>query len=105
MAAPAAAWIDTVPRTLDRFETSIGELSGTVASVREATDRVEEMATLGGEGEAAPQQVQVAGTGLSDSLFDLTVEFFVQLFFAVGLLYALLASGNFIVVENRNLLF
>lgn len=95
LAAPAAAWIEQLPRTIDRLESRIGDLRGPVESVREATDRVEEMATLGDEEE--PQQVEVAGTGLGDSLFQLTVGFIVQLFFVIVLLYALLASGELLV--------
>ena len=95
LAGPAATWIEQLPRSIDRLESRVGDLRGSVENMREATDRVEEMATLGDEEE--PQQVEMAGTGLGDSLFQLTVGFFVQLFFVIVLLYALLASGELLV--------
>lgn len=93
LAGPAAAWIDEMPRTMETLQDRLEGLSGPVANVREATDMVEDLATLGNE-EEKPQQVEMAGTGLSNSLFELTVGFVAQLLFVLVLLFALLASGD-----------
>lgn len=97
LAAPAATWIDEMPRALDRIEDIVADVSEPVESVREATDQVERMAKVGDDDAEKPQQVEVAGTGLSDSLFQITVGFFVQLMFVFVFLFALLAYGDRIV--------
>jgi len=99
LAAPAATWIDEMPRALDRIESIVADVSEPVESVREATDQVERMTKVGGNDAEEPQQVEVAGTSLSDSLFQITVGFFVQLLFVFVFLFALLAYGDRIVAK------
>ncbi len=91
LAEPVQRWIDTAPQNLRRLEGKINTLIRPVEAVREATEKVSDLA--GKEPKANGREVVVAKTS-DTSLVDVTVNTIVMVLSTVMLLYFLLASGD-----------
>jgi predicted PurR-regulated permease PerM len=91
LAAPVQRWIDTAPEQLRRLETRIDGLMRPVEAMREATEKVGEIAKPD-SATAQPREVIVAKSGAS--AIDVTLDTMVTILSTIMLLYFLLASGD-----------
>lgn len=92
LAGPVQQWIETAPEQLRRLEMRAAGLMRPVEAVREATEKVSEMA---GEKDAArkPQAVVVERSD-PGSLLDVTVDTLVTVLSTIMLIYFLLSCGE-----------
>ena len=92
LAGPVQQWIETAPEQLRRLETRAAAIMRPVEAVREATEKVSEMA---GDKDPArkPQAVVVERSG-PGSLLDVTVDTLVTVLSTIMLIYFLLACGE-----------
>jgi predicted PurR-regulated permease PerM len=93
LTGPAAAWLAAAPQALPRIEARLRVVKETVADVQEATNRVEQMATVGGEEKKQVVAVQ-QGPSLSSLLLASTWELLAGFGVFLVLAYFLLASGD-----------
>lgn len=91
LAAPIQRWIDIAPKELRRLEHEISRLMRPVEVVREATEKVTEIATNKTNGKQ--REVVVERKPMS-AMLDVTVNTMVTVLSTVMLLYFLLASGD-----------
>lgn len=92
VAAPVQRWIDTAPEQLRRLEHKIDGLMRPVAAMREATEKVGEIAQPDSS-TGKPREVVVAREA-GTSAIDVTLDTMVTLLSAIMLMYFLLASGD-----------
>lgn len=90
VAEPVQQWIESAPKQLRRLESRIGDLMRPVEAMREATEKVSEMA---GADPARKPQVVVERSKAS-SLIDITVDTLVTVLSTLMLIYFLLACGD-----------
>lgn len=90
LSGPAAIWLQAAPQALRRIEARVRVVKETVQDVRQATDRVEKLATVGDE----PPVVAVQGPGLATILLTGTWNVAATAGMVLILTYALLASGD-----------
>lgn len=90
VASPVQRWIDTAPEQLRRLEYKIDGLMRPVAAVREATEKVGEIAQPDSPAGKPREVVVEAGT----SAIDVTLDTMVTVLSAIMLMYFLLASGD-----------
>ena len=88
--APVQRWIDTAPKELRRLENKISLLMRPVEAVREATEKVSEIA----KSDAAPKPREVVVERRPGAMINLTVDTMVIVLSTIMLLYFLLASGD-----------
>jgi predicted PurR-regulated permease PerM len=93
LSGPAASWIAAAPQALPRIEARLRVVKETVADVQEATNRVEQMATVGGNEKKQVVAVQ-QGPSLSSLLLASTWELLAGFGVILVLAYFLLASGD-----------
>lgn len=91
IAGPVQRWIDTAPQQLRKLEYRLTALMRPVEAVREATEKVSEIATK--EKAKKPQEVVLQKGGLG-SLVDFTVDTLVTVLSTIMLAYFLLACGD-----------
>jgi len=92
LSGPAASWIAAAPQALPRIEARLRVVKETVADVQEATNRVEQMATVGGNEKQVVAVQQ--GPSLSSLLLASTWELLAGFGVILVLAYFLLASGD-----------
>jgi predicted PurR-regulated permease PerM len=90
---PAAEWMAKAPETLRRIESRLRPLRAPVERIGEATQQVERMAGVGGDGDQAA--VDVRDWSLGRTLLGGTWELLAATLVTLTLLYFLLASGDF----------
>jgi len=90
--APVQKWIDTAPQQLKRLEQKIDTLMRPVAAMREATEKVTEIAKKD-PSPGQPREVVVEKAAAGTAL-NLTIDSVVTVLSAIMLLYFLLASGD-----------
>jgi len=93
--APVQRWIETAPAQFKQIEQKLQSLMRPVAAVREATEKVTDIAK-NETGTAKPREVVVEKTG-SASTLNVTIDSLVTTLSAIMLLYFLLASGDLLV--------
>jgi predicted PurR-regulated permease PerM len=89
---PALDWLDRSPRALREVEVKLLKLQRPVEEVREATERLEAMAS--GSENPKVRSVVLKGPGLGSVLFTGTQYFVIGAVSTVVLLYFLLASSD-----------
>jgi len=92
LASPVQRWIETAPGQLRQLEHKIAGLMRPVAAVREATEKVGEIAQADSPTEKSREVVVAKASGAS--AIDVTVNTVVTILSTVMLLYFLLASGD-----------
>jgi predicted PurR-regulated permease PerM len=91
LSGPATAWFTAAPQALRRIESRLRVVKETVADVQQATSRVEQIATVGGD---EPRVVAVQGDNLSTLLLASTWQVLGGAGIILVLTYFLLASGD-----------
>lgn len=92
LTSPVQRWIDTAPDQLRRLDQKVSGLMRPVTAMREATEKVGEIAQPDSPTEK-PREVVLAQTP-GASAIDVTVDTIVTILSTVMLLYFLLASGD-----------
>ncbi|HSP98130.1 MAG TPA: AI-2E family transporter [Candidatus Dormibacteraeota bacterium] len=92
LSGPAATWFAAAPQALRRIETRLRAVKETVADVQQATNRVEQIATVGGDASRVVAVQQ--GGSLSTLLLASTSELLAGVGVVLVLTYFLLASGD-----------
>jgi len=93
LANPAMDWMESAPQTLREVERKIGKFKRSVETVQRATDKIDDLASVGRKPQAraaAPRDER----SLSLALFNSAPSFFLSAFAIVVLLLFLLASGD-----------
>lgn len=90
--APVQKWIETAPRELKRLERKIDTLMRPVTAVREATEKVTEIANK--DASPNPRREVVVEKAAAGTALNVTVDTVITVLSAVMLLYFLLASGD-----------
>lgn len=103
LAEPAISWVQMAPRGLDDLESKLRKLTKPVQEVKEATEKVEAIASMENAG-VRPREVVVKGPGLSGIVATNTQKFVTAAVSAVVLLYFLLASGDLFLRKTVRLL-
>lgn len=94
LSGPASTWFERAPYTFYKIEQRLKELKEPVEEVREATQKVEELANVNqAEGETA-EKVVVQGPSMTQTFFVGTYSFLAAIVIVIVLLYFLLASGD-----------
>jgi predicted PurR-regulated permease PerM len=94
VAAPIQRWIDSAPNELRRLEQKLSVLMRPVEAVREATEKVSEIAK--NDSKPKPREVVVERRP-AGGMLDMTMDTVVTVLSTVMLLYFLLASGDLLV--------
>jgi predicted PurR-regulated permease PerM len=97
--APAASWMQQLPRSLRQIETKMQVVKESVEEVNKATKQVKEL-TQEKESTTRPVvRVEVKQTNLLGVVFNQTLEVVASVALTVILLYFLLASGNLFLLK------
>lgn len=91
LASPVAEWMDRAPRSLARLEAKARQIKEPVERVSRATEQVERMTDVNGNGQ---REVRVATRSLSGDLAEMTVAVVSTVAVMLVLLYFLLTSGH-----------
>ncbi|HPF39392.1 MAG TPA: AI-2E family transporter [Phycisphaerae bacterium] len=90
LSAPAATWLNELPRGVRKIEQKLHSLEDPIKKVKAVSDAVEKVADVGESG----LKVQVRGEGLLDYLLGQTQGVMLMSFLTVAFLFFLLASGD-----------
>lgn len=98
---PTSAWMRKAPKSLQQIERKIGHMLQPTQKVTQAAEQVEQVAS--GTKDDTVQQVEIKSPGLLDSVLLGARKVLGGIVITFGLLYFLLAAGNFFLrtwVEN-----
>ncbi len=98
---PASDWMRKAPKSLQQIERKIGHMLQPAQEVTQAAEQVEQIA--GGTPDKSVQQVEIKSPGFLDSVFLGAKKVLGGIVITFGLLYFLLAAGDFFLrtwVEN-----
>lgn len=101
LSGPAATWFAAAPQAMRRMEMRLRAVKETVADMQEATSRVEQIATVGGD---ESRVVAVQASSLSSLLLASTWELVAGIGVVLVLTYFLLASGDLFLRKCLNAL-
>jgi predicted PurR-regulated permease PerM len=102
LAAPAAAWLEKAPYSLQQFQSKLIPLRGPIQNVAKASGEIEKITT---PAEAQPKlAVEVKRHPIADALFVRTPEFIVSTVMLIILLYFLLAYDGVFLTKLIKLL-
>jgi predicted PurR-regulated permease PerM len=90
VAAPIQRWIDSAPAEMRKLEQKIAVLMRPVEAVREATEKVSEIA----KNDTKPKPREVVVEQRPAAMLDMTMDTLITVLSTVMLLYFLLASGD-----------
>lgn len=93
LAAPASSWLERAPESLRRLEWELRAVKEPIEQVSHATRQVEEMTSMGEEGEA-PLAVEAPRARLADALLSATPAFLGGAAVAFALLLLFLVAGE-----------
>ena len=95
LAEPTRDWLARIPEVAHEVQTKLREMKEPVAQVKEASQEVEKVASVGDEGsEQAEVEVRVKPPSLLERLFGTLQQVGIQTGVTFVLLYFLLASGE-----------
>lgn len=89
LAAPAADWLQRMPRVVNELEFKMGEVRDGIQRAREASRQIEQMAQ-----DADAQEVVVRGPSLVQQVMDRTQALIANVVITLVLLYFFLARGR-----------
>jgi predicted PurR-regulated permease PerM len=102
LAAPAAAWLEKAPYSLQQFQSKLIPLRGPIQNVARASGEIEKLTTTG---EAQPKPVvEIKRHPIADTLFVRTPELIVGMVMMIILLYFLLAYDGVFLTKLIKLL-
>jgi predicted PurR-regulated permease PerM len=93
LAAPAAGWVDRMPRIVQDVQHKLRPIKKSVEQVQRATEQVERATAVGGETPA--REIKLKGPTLLEQLMDRAQDLLVGVFMMLVLLYFLMASDDF----------
>jgi len=93
LAGPSREWMDRIPEITREVRLKLHEIKEPVEDVKQASEEVEKVASVGGESAEEPQ-VRVKPPSLLERLFGTLQEVGIQTGVTFVLLYFLLASGQ-----------
>jgi predicted PurR-regulated permease PerM len=91
LSGPVAQWVHRMPQIARKLEAEMRHLRQPVEEVKQATEQVEKLASVAAD--RAPE-VQVAGPGAAETLFNQTWSLAIGAVFLIILLYFMLAAGD-----------
>lgn len=94
LAAPAAEWVNRMPRVLHELEFKLGDLRAGIERAREASRQIEEIANSTGTPGAPTREVVVRGPTLIEQAVDQVEAIIVNVVILQVLLYFFLARGR-----------
>ena len=97
LSSPAAEWIERAPQSVSRAQSKLRRLLRPVEEMRQTTEQIEKMATLGKD--ANTPTVEIRKPGLSEIVLVKSQHFFAWGGVTLILLYFLLASGDLFLLK------